>query len=208
MLSVFLFAVILWGGRLWFAKLSFPSYNIRIMKTIQNIASGIFIGAVSVLSLISILGVWDIFNKDVISKSFATLGILAVVAVVVMVAGRFVGGGEAADPTVPIVPTAPNPTFRIVRIATLGALIVSAVLLAFLGVCSVWDIITDKAILYKSLSSLTIIAFSSFVIVLTCLERENSPLLKRAGRMHPGGVIAVIIIFMVLSMFMNLFRFF
>ncbi|MEK7645198.1 MAG: hypothetical protein AAB391_02680 [Patescibacteria group bacterium] len=172
------------------------------MKTIQNIASGIFIGAVSVLSLISILGVWDVFNKEVISKSFATLGILAVVAVVVMVAGRFVGGGEAVDPLNPPVPAVPNPTFRIVRIATLGALIVSAVLLAFLGVCSIWEIITDKAILYKSLSSLAVIAFSSFVIVLTCLERENSPLLKRGGRLSPGVIILCVILFMWMMMAM------
>ncbi|MEI6345701.1 MAG: hypothetical protein WCO79_00470 [bacterium] len=165
------------------------------MKTIQNVASGIFIGAVSILSLISILGVWDIFNKDVISKSFATLGILAAVAVVVMVAGKFVGGGEAVDPSVPNVPALPNPAFRIIRIATLGALIVSAVLLAFLGVCSIWEIITDKAILYKSLSSLAIIAFSSFVIVLSCLEREDSPLLKRGGRLSPGLILVLIIIF-------------
>lgn len=162
------------------------------MKTIQNAASGIFIGSVGVLSLISIFGVWDVFGRDVISKSFETLTLLAVVAAVVRVASRFVGSDEVVDPNVPEVP---NQTFRMIRIATLGVLIVSAALLALLGVFSIWEIITDKDTLYKALSSLAIIAFSSFIIVMTCLEREGSKLLKRGGNISPVVIIVCIILF-------------
>ena len=158
------------------------------MKTIQNSASGLFIVAVGILSAISILGIWDFFSKDVIAKSFQTLGLLAVVAIVVIIAGRFVGVGS--DPNLII---APNPIFKTIRRATLGILIVSAVLLAFLGVCAIWDIITDKEALYKSLSSLGILAFSAFIIVITCLEREDSPLLKRGGRTSAGMIFSIIL---------------
>jgi len=164
------------------------------MKSIQNAASSLFIVAVAVLSLISILGVWDFFNKDVIVKSFQTLGLLAVVAIVVMVAGRFVGRGPESGVSVAL----PHPIFKTIRVITLGILIVSAVLLAFLGICSIWDIITEKEILYKSLSSLGILAFSAFVIVMTCLEREDSPLLKRNGKTSSGGIIGIILLAYVL----------
>lgn len=170
------------------------------MKSIQNIASSLFIGAVAVLSVISILGVWDFFSKDVIAKSFETLGLLAVVAVVVIVAGRFVGGDNTG------IVEMPHPIFKSLRRVTLGILIVSAVLLAFLGICSIWDIITDKQILYKSLSSLGILAFSSFVIVMTCLEREDSPLLKRNGRTSAGPILALIFLVYILFMIFRIFR--
>ncbi len=171
------------------------------MKSIQNVASGFFITAVAVLSIISILGIWDFFSKDVISKSFQTLGLLAVIAVVVVIAGRFVGSG--ADTNIII---APNPIFATLRRATLGVLIISAVLLAFLGVFTIWDVIADKQILYKSLSSLGILAFSAFVIVMACLEREDSPLLKRNGRSSAGPILGVIFLFYIIFVIFGTFR--
>jgi hypothetical protein len=171
------------------------------MKTIQNVASSLFIVAVAILSAVSILGIWDFFNKDVITKSFETLGLLSIVSIVIIVAGRFVGGGE--DPNTIVIP---NPIFQTIRKVTLGVLIISAVLLTFLGICTIWDIISDKEILYKSLSSLGILAFSSFVIVITCLEREDSPLLKRNGKSSAGTIVGIIFLIYILFIMMGIFR--
>jgi hypothetical protein len=55
---------------------------------------------------------------------------------------------------------------------TLGALIASASLLALLGVLSIWEVMSSE-VLTKSLSSIGVIAFSSFVIVMICLEKEK-----------------------------------
>jgi hypothetical protein len=161
------------------------------MKSIHNAASAFFIGAVAVLSVISILGVWDFFSNDVIWKSFLTLGLLAVIAVVIIVAGRFIENKDA----VVAVPQVPNPIFKSIRQITLGVLIISATLLALVGVMVIWDVITDSEVLFKSLSSLGILAFSSFVIVVTCLdlEREDNPLLKNHGK-KSGWIILLVIV--------------
>ncbi len=61
-----------------------------MFKTIQNVAAGLFIFFVAVLTLIAVLAVWDVFSKDVMSKSLTTIGILAFASLVVIVAARAV----------------------------------------------------------------------------------------------------------------------
>lgn len=169
------------------------------MNKIHSLSSGFFVLSVAILSLISILGVWDFFSGDVIMKSFQTLGLLAFISVVVIVSGRFIEGRTEGVPTIFV----PNPIFKSIRQATLGVLIVSSALLALLGVLSIWEVITDKEVLFKSLSSLGIIAFASLIIVVTCLEREDSPLLKQNSKVSFGGVVigAILLYIFLGSMF-------
>jgi hypothetical protein len=169
------------------------------MKTIQNVAAIIFIWCVAVLALVCVLGVWNVFETDVIIKSFETLGLLAVVAVIVIAASRYIG-----DPSVPALPEAPMPGFRSTRNLTLGVLIVSAVGLAFLGVMSIWGILADKEVLHRSLSTLAIIAFSSLIIVLVCLEREKNELWQKRGKeLSTGGIVIAFIFFWIFIAFFN-----
>jgi hypothetical protein len=142
------------------------------MKIIQDFAAFIFAAAVAVLGAISILGVWNFFDQDVIVKSFETLGLLAVVAIVIIVAGKFI---EPKDAQGQAVAQVPNPVFRALRRVTLGVLILSAALLALLGVLVIWDVVADSDVLFKSIGSLAVMAFCSFIIVMTCLEREGNP---------------------------------
>lgn len=169
------------------------------MKTIQNTAAIIFIAAVAVLSAISILGVWEFFDRDVITKSFETLGLLALVAVIVMISGRFIEKRSLTE----TLPELPSPVFKTARQVTLAVLIVAVSLLALLGVLAIWEVIKDKEVLYKSLSSLGILAFGAFVMVMTCLERENK--LRSGGRLSAGAV--VMIAFLVIVFLYYFFRF-
>jgi hypothetical protein len=174
------------------------------MKKIEDLAAYIFIIAVAVLSLISILGVWDFFNQDVIAKSLQTLGLLAVVAIIVMVAGKFVEGRsqQAGE----VVPFMPSPAFKVIRQITVTILIISASFLAILGVLAIWEVIADKNVLYKAISSVGVLAFGAFVIVITSLEREGNRLMHREGRGISGGAI-LLVIFLVYILF-SFFRFF
>lgn len=176
---------------------SFPPVH-SSKNTIQNFAASLFVLCVVVLSAISVLGVWDYFSGDVIWKSFQTLGIVALVAIVVMVASKFVG-----DPEDPATPAMQNPEFRLIRNITMSTLIAASVLLAFLGVLSIWEVIADKQVLGKSLASLAIVGFSSLIIVLVCLEREKNPLWeKRGGEVTLGGVVAAVIFMWIMVAFM------
>lgn len=168
------------------------------MKKIEDAAAFIFVVAVAVLSIVSILGVWDFFKQDVINKSFETLGLLALVAVVVMVAGKFIEGrSQQTDGAVIVVP---NPGFKVVRQITLVILIVSASLLAILGVLAIWEVVKDKDVLYKSMSSVAILAFGAFMITATSLEREGNNLMKKEGSSFSWGGL-VVVMFLVYLIF-------
>ena len=174
------------------------------MKHIQNVAGFCFIIAVAVLAIISICGVWEIFSSDVITKSFETLGLLAVVAVIVMVAGRYVDNRSQQGSEALII--APHPIFKTLRQITLGILIASASVLALLGVLAIWDVIADKTVLYRSLGSLGILAFSSLIIVMTCKEREGSsapsgaPGSAASGQFPYAGAIGILFVVFVIFM--------
>ena len=172
----------------------------NLLKTmIQNTAAGLFIICVSVLSAVSILGVWEFFSSDVITKSFETLGLLAFVAVLVIVASKFVGDPHAIDEA-PV----SHPGYHAIRNITLVTMIASSVLLALLGVLSIWDVISDTSTIHKSLSSLGIIAFASMIIVMVCLEREQHPFWKkRAREMTGGSVLAAILLIWLLLAFIG-----
>lgn len=176
------------------------------MKKVQNIAAFVFISAVTVLSLISVLGVWDFFSHDTITKSFETLGLLALVTLIVMVAGRFMESRNQQDPAMIIVP---NPIFKDLRRVTLVVLIICVSVLALLGVCAIWNIITDKDVLYKSLASVAILAFGAFVIVMTCLDREDNPMFKRKGGYSIGAIIGILfIVYLLISTLFSASRLF
>lgn len=168
-----------------------------IKTLVQDFAAGLFIACVVILTGVAVMGIWKIFSSDVIWKSFETLGLLALVSVIAIVASRFVG-----DPSTAAEVAAPNPGYRTIRNITLGTLIVSSSLLAFLGVLAIWDVITSTDVLHKSLSSLGVIAFSSLIIVMVSLEREQNPFWKkRSGEMTGGAIIAAIILVWLLFAF-------
>lgn len=164
------------------------------MKKIADIAAYLFILSVTILSAVSILGVWDFFAGDVITKSFESIGLLAVVAVIVLVADHFMDqhqtGGVMPNGTT-IVGEQSRTVFKGLRIATLSLLILSVALLALFGIMAIWEVLSGQ-VLHKSLASIGIVAFSSFVIVITCLEREDNQILR--NKQISGVTVAVMIV--------------
>lgn len=172
------------------------------MRAIQDTVSFFFIAMVVILAGISIFGVWEIFEEDVIGKSFMTLGLLSIIAVIIMVAGRFVDNkSDAAALAVP------NPAFGSIRRVMLGVLIASAALLALLGVLAIWEVLTRGEVLFKSLGSIGIIAFASLLVVMTCREREMVLTGDSRKKNFSLGTI-IILVFVGSWLVLTLFRFF
>jgi hypothetical protein len=178
------------------------------MRKIQDFAAALFLGAVIALTALSILGVWEVYGRDVITKSFMTIGLLAVVAVIVIVAGRFMEHKDAG-----VIVVEPSPIFKSIRQMTVALLIVSVALLALVGILAIWELITDKTVLYKVLSSLGILSFGSLISVMTCLERENkfqnNPAVPGSGSKWGIGRIigTLVVIWICFSLFGFLFSF-
>jgi hypothetical protein len=170
------------------------------MKKIQDIAAYVFMLAVAILSFVSILGIWKIFGTDVIWKSFQTLGLLAVVAVMVMVASKFM---ESRSQTSVVEPYIPAPAFKGIRKATVVVLIVAASFLAILGVMAIWELVSDKEVLYKALGTLGVLAFGAFIIIITSLEREGNKMMNRGGGGFSVGTI-LLVLFLVYILFVSI----
>lgn len=66
-------------------------------KKIRNTAVYIFIVAVVILTLISVLAIWDVFGNDTLWKSFATVGVLGFAAIVTIIAAKQLESREAQD---------------------------------------------------------------------------------------------------------------
>lgn len=175
------------------------------MKKIQTIASSGFIIAVSILGIVSILGVWKIFSNDVIIKSFETLGLLAVISIIVIFAGKFIDNNKQSNEVVEVDTT--KPVFKTIRHLTLTTLIISVSILALFGILAIWDVITDKDFIYKVVGSVSILAFCSLIIVMTCLNQEGNDILK--NRKISGGTVFVVlfVIWILFSFFTSVFRF-
>jgi Na+/proline symporter len=159
------------------------------MRKIADIAAHCFIFAVVLLSIVSILGIWSVFAKDVITKSFETIGLLAFVALVVIAADHFIDRHDGVDNAA--VDAASVATFKSVRTITATVFISSTVLLALIGILSIWEVLSGDA-LHKTIASICLIIFSSLVVVVTCLEREHNPTLY--GKKISGGLIVLIIV--------------
>lgn len=166
------------------------------MKKLQNWSGFIFIICTAFLAVVAILGIWQILSDDVVIKSEKTIGLLALVAIIVIIAGRFtdskkqsivdINGVEHAE--VPDI----NPAFTIIRHGTLVILIAAVTFLALFGVLAIWDVLSGE-VLSKSLASIGILAFASLIVVVTCLEREHHKFMERK---LSGWMIFLIIIFM------------
>jgi hypothetical protein len=165
------------------------------MKIIQDWAAFLFVLATAILTGVCVLGVWNVFAHDVVWKSFETVGLLAGVAVAVMVAGKFLRTGSAATQELVL----PDPAFTTIRKVTLSIFIISAGTLALFGVLAIWGVISDKTTLYRSIGSLAVLAFGTFIMVVTCMERENNPLLKQENVSFGGVVVALIMIYLIFS---------
>jgi hypothetical protein len=123
-----------------------------------------------------------------------SIGLLAVVAIMIIVADHFIEKKDDASIT-PARTSASSestaPVFKTIRTITLSTLIFSVAWLALLGILAIWEILVGD-VLHKALASIAIVGFASLIIAITCLERES------ASNPHKKnisiGLIAVVII--------------
>lgn len=68
-----------------------------MLRTIQNVAIGIFIVSVAILTLVAVLAIWDFFEKDVLYKSLSTIGVISFASLIIIVATRAIEKHQNKD---------------------------------------------------------------------------------------------------------------
>lgn len=68
-----------------------------MLRTIQNIAIGVFIISVAILTLVAVLAIWDFFEKDVLYKSLSTIGVISFASLIIIVATRAIEKHQNKD---------------------------------------------------------------------------------------------------------------
>lgn len=183
-----------------------------LYKKLADGAAFALIQFILILTAVSLLAIWEYLGKDILQKSFYSVAFISIFAIVIIVAEKFLAHDAPVAPTAQIPPTDPaaitvqtgiqeSSVFTAIRRMSVIILIISATVLAFVGLLAIWDIF-PKELTYKSTSSLAVLAFSSFLNVMICLQREkkNIPIVGSLG----GGIF----LFFCLWLFLSLFRFF
>lgn len=185
------------------------------MKKIADIAAHLFIVFVVVLTGISLLGVWNILAGDVITKSIATVALMAFVSVVVVGASRFIDRGEdeekhtvaEGDPNIGIARESSIQAFAAIRHTAIGFVFVAVGLFALIGVLAIWDVLTG-AVVDKLLATGGIVAVASFIIIMVCFEREGKfhNTKMSVGRVVAGIFLGLFLLWLLVALF-SLFLF-
>jgi len=149
----------------------------KLTAKVANVTALAFISGLIILGFVSILGIWDFLDDDVVEKSFATIGLLVFVTVIILIATKYLGKNEVV---------APLSIFASIQRITVGTLIISSALLALVGILSIWEIL-DGVSVGRSVASLAIIAFISLITVMICLERKGSKTMQH--HLSPGRMI-------------------
>lgn len=143
------------------------------MAKIKDLLSLVTIFIIFVLTALVLLSIWEfIDDKDIISKSLATAGILFGASVVTIIATHFITFDRDSNEMMPESRFVSPSLFTDLRKKSLVSLIVVVVFLAFLGVFAVWDVFAGEVVVKSFASSVTLI-FASILVVLITLERDG-----------------------------------
>jgi hypothetical protein len=139
------------------------------MKKIANAAAYFFIITSLILTVISVAGVWGMFNGDVIWKSFESIGLIAFASIVVMISDSF-SAGKAPTPQEFVSYNASIENFKSLRAISNSILIFSVAVSVFMGLLSIWDVVQGK-MLYTAIATLAIVGFYGLLTTIVCSKR-------------------------------------
>ncbi len=71
-----------------------------MLKTVQTIAYWVMIISLVFLTLLAILSIWDIFDKDVFWKSIATIGVITFSSGIILIVTKNIEKNQNKPPQV------------------------------------------------------------------------------------------------------------
>lgn len=120
------------------------------------------VAAVSVLSIFGLLAIWEIIDSDVLWKSFSTIGVIGLVALVVIGISRVANNYYAGQPAAPAVESQGWKAARNVILGVVGA---AFLVFAAFSIAAIWGFTGGEA-LYHSLSSMLLLGCSSIILLI------------------------------------------
>ena len=137
-------------------------------RSIERIAVGTLVFSVSVLSLVGLMAIWGWINEDALWKSFSTIGVVGVTALVVVGITRV---GSMYYKNMPAPTSVPeSASWRSARNLLLGVVGVAILFFAALSVLSIWDFVGNDS-LTKAFESMGLL-FCSAVVLLVAFKSQ------------------------------------
>lgn len=130
-------------------------------RSIERIAVGTLVFSVSILSIVGLMAIWEMLSEDVLWKSFSTIGVLAVVALVIMGIARVASNYYQNQPKMPQPESVEWRAARNVLLAIVGA---AFLFFAALSIMSIWDFIGDDS-LWHAINSMILLCVSAVIML-------------------------------------------
>jgi hypothetical protein len=128
-------------------------------RSIERVAVGVLVFSVSILSIVGLFGIWGWLGSGIVWKSYTTIGILGMAALLVVGIARVSSKYYADTPQAPVPESG---AWKAVRNQLLG--LTGAVFLFFtaLAILAVWEFVGKDA-LFKSFSSMMLLFVSAII---------------------------------------------
>lgn len=140
-------------------------------RSIERIAVGTLVFSVSILSIVGLLGIWEWLDNDIIWKSYTTIGVLGMAALLVVGIAR-VSNKYYAD--APQAPAPESQSWKTARNFVLG--VTAAAFLSFtaLAVLAIWDFVGDGSLI-KAFGSMGLLFASAIINLIAFSSQMDDP---------------------------------
>lgn len=128
--------------------------------TIERVAIGTLVCAVSILTLVGLLAIWGWVDGDIVWKSYSTIGVIGLAALVVVgiarVSSKYYGQ--------PAAPAPESPTWKAMRNLILGIMGAAFLVFTVLSIAAIWNFVGGDT-LWKAISSMGYLFISAVILL-------------------------------------------
>jgi hypothetical protein len=137
-------------------------------SSLERIAVGIVVFSTSILSIVGLLAIWEFVNSDFLWKSFSTIGVIGLAALVVIGISRVANSYNKG--TAIRVPAPEPAAWRSMRNQLLTIIGLAFLFFAGLSILSIWNFVGSDSLM-KAVESMFLLC-SSAVVMLVAFKSQ------------------------------------
>lgn len=130
-------------------------------RSLERIAVGVLVFAVSLLTIVGLLAIWNYVGADILWKSCSTIGVIGVTALIVVGISRVANNFYRGQPQVGVSEPA---AWKSARNILLGIIAIVFLFFAAVSILSIWDFIGSDT-LWKAFQSMGLLLLSAAILL-------------------------------------------